>query len=66
MARIKLHDTLEFLWEDIQPALNDAAKEIFPDAQFESRNLYRAFLKAVMKRQRDWVRVPWNLIDPDE
>jgi hypothetical protein len=66
MARIKLHDTIEYLWEDVQPALNDAAKEVFPEAQFESRNLYRAFLKAIIKRQRDWVRVPGNFVDADE
>lgn len=66
MARIKLQETLEYLYEDIQPALADAVKEALPDAQVESRLIYRAFLKAVGKRQRDWVRVPSGLVEGDE
>ncbi len=63
MARIKLEETLEQLYDDIQPSLAEAVKELIPDAEFESGKLFRAFLKAVGKRQHDWVRIPDNLID---
>ena len=63
MPRIKLEETLEYLYDDIQPSLADAVKEILPDSDFESGPLFRAFLKAIGKRRHDWVQVPGNLID---
>jgi hypothetical protein len=63
MPRIKLEETIEYLYDDIQPALAKAVKEIIPDAEFESGPLFRAFLKEIGRRQRDWVTIPSNLID---
>jgi len=63
MARIKLEESLEYLYDDIQPAMADAVKEILPEAEFESRLLFRAFLKAIGRRQHDWVNLPSNLVD---
>ncbi len=63
MARIKLEEALEYLYDDIQPSLAEAVKEFFPKTEFESGRLFRAFLKAVGRRQRDWVNLPGKLID---
>jgi len=63
MARIKLEETLEYLYDDVQPALAEAVREMFPEAEFESGPLFRAFLKAVGKRRHDWVMLPDNLVD---
>ncbi|MCK5833295.1 hypothetical protein KAH81_06450 [bacterium] len=63
MIRIKLEETLEYLWEDIQPSLEKAAQEVFPEAEFESRVLFRAFLKEIGRQKHDWAKIPDNLID---
>ncbi len=63
MARIKLEETLEYLWEDIQPSLEKAVREVLPEADFESRALFRAFLKEIGKRRHDFANIPDNLID---
>ena len=63
MPRIKLEETLEYLYDDIQPSLAKAVKDIIPDAEFESGPLFRAFLKEIGRSQRDWVTIPSNLVD---
>jgi len=63
MARIKLEETLEYLYDDIQPSLVEAVREVLPDAEFENRELFRAFLNAIGRRCPDWAKIPNNLID---
>ncbi|HHS49855.1 MAG TPA: hypothetical protein ENN07_01935 [candidate division Zixibacteria bacterium] len=63
MARIKLEEALEYLWDDIQPSIEKAVREIVPSAEFESKELFRAFLREVGRRRHDWVNIPDNLID---
>lgn len=63
MSRIKLEETLEYLYDDIQPSLAKAVKEVLPGAEFESGKLFRAFLKEIGRRQRDWVSVPSKFVD---
>ena len=65
MARIKLEETMQYLYDDVQPALADAVHEIIPDADFETGPLFRAFLKSIGRRQHDWVKIPSNLVDSD-
>jgi len=63
MARIKLEEILEYLYEDIQPSIYQAVKKNIPDCDIESRVIYRDFLKEIGRRRHDWVSVPDNLID---
>lgn len=63
MARIKLEETLEYLWEEIQPSLERAVREVVPEAEFESKALFRAFLKEIGRRRHDFVSIPDSFID---
>ena len=58
MAKIKIEDIVDHLDSDIRRALEDAVREVSPNATFDSYELFRAFRRAVGRKCNTWEQVP--------
>jgi len=65
MARIKIEAVLDALDSDLRKALANAVRETLPEAQFDERQLYRAFTRAARRKCMTWERVPDDAIEAD-
>jgi len=65
MARVKIEEIVDYLDSDFRKALAAAVKEVAPEATFDERTLFRAFLRAVGRKCSTWERVPDHYVDAD-
>lgn len=63
MARVKVEDVLDHLSSDLSRALEDAVRSRIPNASFDSRALYRDFVRAAYRRCRVWEPVPDRFVE---
>lgn len=57
MARIRPEDIVDDLSSEMRRALEDAVREVLPNAEFDSYALFRAFKRAVGRKCSSWERV---------
>lgn len=65
MARIKPEGIIDDLSTEMSRALEDAVREVIPDAKFDSNALFRAFKSAVRRKCNTWARVRDSHVDAD-
>jgi hypothetical protein len=65
MARVKIEDVIDSLGHDIRRALEEAVKQVIPHAQFDTRTLFKAFVRAVGRKCNTWERVSDSYVELD-
>jgi len=65
MARIKIEAVIDRLDSNIRRALENAVKEVLPNANFDSYELFRAFKRAIGRKCNIWERIPDNYVEKD-
>lgn len=65
MARVKIQSIIEYLDNDIRIALNDAVKNVAPESNIDSYELFRAFNRSISRRFSTWVRIPDRYIEKE-
>jgi len=63
MARVKIEGVLEHLDSDLARALEEAIRSEIPGAQFDSRSVYRAFVRAAYRKCSTWESVPDRYVE---
>lgn len=58
MAQVKMDDIVEHLSSEIRRALEDAVRDVAPNAGIDSYELLRAFKRAVRRKCGTWEAVP--------
>ncbi|MBA3707350.1 MAG: hypothetical protein H0W83_00855 [Planctomycetes bacterium] len=58
MARVHPEKILEYLGQELRPALEKAVKAAVPGAEFDARALYAGFLREVAKSYPSYEQVP--------
>jgi hypothetical protein len=66
MARIKIEEILDSLSSEITKALEDAVRQVLPEADVDRRNLFRAFKRGVARKCSTWERVPDQYVEMDD
>lgn len=66
MARVRIEKIIDRLDSELRQALEDAVREVLPDAQFDSYELFRAFSRAVARKCSNWERVPDSCVDREQ
>ena len=65
MAKVKMEDIVDHLSSEMRKALASAVRSEIPDADFDERQLFRKFKRAVGRKCMIWERVPDRFIDSD-
>ncbi len=65
MAKIKPEEIVDDLSTEMRRALEDAVREVIPDAQFDAYELFRAFKRAVRRKCSTWETVQDSHVDAD-
>lgn len=65
MARVKMEEIVDHLSTEMRKALAIAVEKTIDDAEFNDRELYRAFRRAVGRKCNTWERVPDQFVDSD-
>jgi hypothetical protein len=58
MAQIKPEPIVEHLRSQMRRALEDAVREVIPDVEFDSYELFRVFKRRLRSKCQIWERVP--------
>lgn len=58
MAKINIQEIIDHMENDMRKSLDATMREHFPDQDFNSRAVYKSFLKQVNKRCRIWETIP--------
>lgn len=66
MARVKIENIIDHLNYDLRHALRDAVNNILPNAEFDERELFREFKRAVYRKCNTWESVPDSYVEIDE
>ena len=65
MARVKIEEIVDHLGTEMRKALSIAVNNVIPDAEFDERQLFRAFRRAVGRKCNTWESVPDQYVDKD-
>ncbi|WP_269522604.1 hypothetical protein [Coraliomargarita parva] len=65
MAKVKPQEIVDDLTYEFRRALEDAVKEVIPDAYFDRYELFRAFRRAVGRKCSTWENVSDSNVDVD-
>jgi len=65
MARVKIEEVVDHLSSEIRKALTTAVNNVIPDAEFDERQLFREFRRAVGRKCNTWERVPDQYVETD-
>ena len=57
MAKVNPEEIVDDLSREFRRALSDAASNTLPDVEFDDRELFRAFKRAVRRRCSTWEQV---------
>lgn len=63
MARIKVEEVLDSLDSDLRVALGRAVRSTMPNAVFDERQLYKAFVREAYKKCSIWETVPDHYVE---
>lgn len=58
MAHVQSEEIIDHLSGEMSKALEDAVKEVIPNAVFDPYVLFHAFRRAVGRKCNNWERVP--------
>lgn len=65
MARVKIEEIIDHLDTDIRKALSEAVNRTIPDAEFNDRELFRNFRRAVCRKCSIWESVLDQYVEAD-
>lgn len=65
MARVKIEEVVDHLSTEMRRALSIAVNNVIEDADFDERQLFREFRRAVGRKCSTWERVPDQYVDSD-
>ena len=65
MPRIKVEAVVDHLDREFRLALEDSVKVVIPDAEFDKRELFKEFKRAIYRRCSVWERVPGHCVNDD-
>jgi hypothetical protein len=65
MAKVKIEEIIDHLDTDIRKGLSDAVSRTIPDAEFNDRELFRHFIRAVGRKCSTWESVPDQYVEAD-
>lgn len=57
MARVKIEEIVDDLSPQMRKALEAAVRQVLPDAEFNSHQLFREFKRAVGRKCNTWEQV---------
>jgi len=63
MARVRMVQIVEHLRSEMRRALTEAVQRVLPDAEFDERQLFLEFRRAVGRKCSTWERVPDGYVD---
>lgn len=63
MARVKVEELLESLEYDLRVALARAVHSLVANAQFDERELYKAFCREAYRKCSIWENVPDQYVE---
>lgn len=63
MAKVRIEEVVDYLNSEMRRALEDAVREVMPNATFDSHELFRAFRRAVSRKCGTWEQVPDQYVD---
>ena len=58
MAKIKIEEVIDHLSSEMRRALADAISRVLPDVDYDDRELFREFRRAVRRKCNTWEDVP--------
>jgi translation initiation factor 2 alpha subunit (eIF-2alpha) len=58
MAEVQMDEIVNHLRSEMRRALEDAVREVAPNAQIDFHELYRSFRRAVRRKCNQWEQVP--------
>ncbi|HAV1351159.1 MULTISPECIES: hypothetical protein [Vibrio harveyi group] len=58
MAQVEIEEVIDHLSIEMRKSLAIAVQNVIPDADFNDRELYRAFRRAVRRKCSSWETVP--------
>lgn len=65
MARVKIEEVVDHLSTEMRKALSIAVNNVIPDANFDERQLFREFCRALSRKCNTWEQVPDQYVDSD-
>lgn len=63
MASVKMEEIVDHLSSEVRRALEDAVRQVDPDSQINSHELFRAFRRAIGRKCSTWERVPDHYVE---
>ncbi len=63
MARVKIEEIVDHLSTEFRRALDEAVRKEIPDAEFDQRQLFRQFRRAVGRKCNTWESVPDQYVE---
>ena len=63
MARINIEGIIDDLDVQIKRALEDSVKQVIPEAEFDTRKLFREFKRSLAHRCNTWENVPDRYVE---
>lgn len=58
MAKVKIEAVVDHLSSEMRRALEETVREVMPDANIDSHELFRVFKRAVYRKCIVWEQVP--------
>lgn len=65
MARVNIEEVVDHLETELRKALKQAVEKTMPDVEFNDRELFRNFKRAVGRKCSTWENVPDHYVDAD-
>ena len=65
MARVKIEEVVDHLDSEMRKALSMAVGKAIPGAEFDERQLFKEFRRAVGRKCSTWERVPDRYVEND-
>jgi hypothetical protein len=66
MARVKIEEIIDSLSSEIRNALEASVRQVIPNTQFDTHQLFREFKRAVGRKCNTWEPVPDQYVETDE
>jgi len=65
MAQVKIEEIVDHLSSEMRKALTIAVNNAIPNAEFDERELFREFRRAVGRKCNNWETVPNHYVRAD-
>lgn len=65
MARVKIEEIVDHLSTEMRKALRQAIENTIPDVEYDDRELFRNFRRAVGRKCNTWEHVPDQYVESD-